>query len=68
MRVTSGELVCDYAWAREATQFRAALRSGCMEPLFSGMILSEPQLWLTGTPEPESDRNLDYVLPSHPTL
>jgi hypothetical protein len=40
MRVTSGDLVCDYAWAREATQFRAALRSGCMAPLFSGMILS----------------------------
>ncbi len=62
MRVSSGERVCDYAWSREATQFRAGLRAGCVEPLFSGMILSEPQLWLTGTTEPGSDRNLDYVL------
>ena len=62
MTVTSGEGSCDYAWRREATQFEAELISACAQPRFNGMVLSEPQLWLTGTAEPGGDRTLDYVL------
>ena len=30
--------------------------------VFNGLILSYPQLWLTGAPEPDSERVLDYGL------
>lgn len=62
MTVASDEKSCDYGWQREATQFRATATSGCNDPLFTGMILSDPQLWLTGAPEPDGARTLDYAL------
>jgi len=62
MTVTSGEGSCDYAWRREASQFEAVMVSDCAAPRFTGMVLSEPQLWLTGTAEPAGARTLDYAL------
>ena len=62
MTVTAGEMSCEYAWERGATQFEAHTISECSQPLFAGMVLSEPQLWLMGTAEPGNARTLDYVL------
>ncbi len=62
MTAIRGEDSCEYVWHREATQFRAALRSDCGQALFAGMILSDPQLWLSGAPEPDGARTLDYAL------
>ena len=62
MSVTRDAQSCSYAWRREAAQFRATAAGECADPLFAGMTLSTPQLWLTGASEPDGQRALDYVL------